>query len=69
VDAALAAFSSPSTVDDLPWVAHVTLARRVPEDLAPQALALARSLPTPATATATALRRWDPEVRRAWLVG
>ncbi|MFC8502405.1 2'-5' RNA ligase family protein [Pedococcus sp. NPDC057267] len=65
----LGALSSPSTADEPPWVPHVTLARRLPEDLAPQALALARSLPTPTAGTATALRRWDPEARRAWLVG
>lgn len=54
---------------ELPWVPHVTLARRVPDDLAPRALALARSLGVPAPATATGLRRWDPERRQAWLVG
>lgn len=54
---------------ELPWVPHVTLARRVPDDLAPRALALARSLEVPAPVTATTLRRWDPERRRAWLVG
>ena len=56
-------------VDELPWRPHVTLARRLTDDVAPTALALAASLPTPSAVVATALRRWDPGLRRAWLVG
>lgn len=56
-------------VDELPWFPHVTLARRLPDDVAPAALAFAETLPIPSAFVATALRRWDPEARRAWLVG
>ncbi|MDU0313608.1 2'-5' RNA ligase family protein [Phycicoccus sp. M110.8] len=56
-------------VDELPWRPHITLARRLPDDVATAALAYAASLPIPSAAVATAVRRWDPELRRAWLVG
>lgn len=52
-----------------PWRPHITLARRLPHDVATAALAIAASLPVPSAAVATAVRRWDPERRRAWLVG
>ena len=65
----LAALSSPATVDGLPWLPHVTLARRLRPEVCEEALALVQSLTNPTTATATALRRWDPTLRRAWLVG
>lgn len=55
--------------NELSWRPHITLARRLPDDVATAALAIAASLPVPSAAVATAVRRWDPELRRAWLVG
>lgn len=54
---------------ELPWVPHVTLARRLRPEVCGAALALVQSLDSPTAAIGTALRRWDPELRRAWLVG
>jgi hypothetical protein len=50
-------------------VPHVTLARRLRPEVCGAALALVQSLDSPTAAIGTALRRWDPELRRAWLVG
>ena len=62
--------SSPHTVPGR-WVPHVTLARGIPPD--GLATALAALGPEGAgvpelVGEATALRRWDPVVRRAWTV-
>ena len=59
----------PRPVTRLPWAPHITLVRRLrPEDVEPASAVLA-AVSTPDRATATALRRWDPDRRFAWLVG
>jgi 2'-5' RNA ligase len=56
-------------VPALPWVPHVTLARRLRTGDVEPALAVLADVPAPHVATAVALRRWDPDRRLAWLVG
>ena len=44
-----------------PWTPHVTLAKRLSALQVGRALGVLQDRPAPATVTATALRRWDPE--------
>ena len=52
------------------WVPHVTLARRMPLDQLPTALAaLAKQPHVDLPVTFEQVRRWDPDARRTWLLG
>lgn len=51
------------------WTPHVTLARRMPPDQLPEALAvLDRTADRPVTAWVRSCRRWDGERKTAWLI-
>jgi hypothetical protein len=57
---------APEAVDTtLPgaWSPHVTLARRVPDEDLPRAVAVLRSAPLPAELGVAGVRHWDGDTR------